>query len=244
MESKDSREDISKKYYDGAVGIILILLSVAALLAGIWRVFAPSEDHLKRLDGTTLLFFGVAGALLLLRDVKSLAFGDYKIEFDRVRKIAQEANAKAEDAKSLALGTGGNQPDLGAMAENIKPVEKGAVAGDPWKGQFGSKSTSGNRQLTATVSRLFGSLHLFAVDLKVVSTQPDQAPLVGSVQFFLHPTFKNDRPIVTVGSNGVAELKLTAWGAFTVGVLADGGITKLELDLSEIEGAPEEFRNN
>jgi hypothetical protein len=38
-------------------------------------------------------------------------------------------------------------------------------------------------------------------------------------------------------------LKLTAWGAFTVGVLADEGRTKLELDLSELEDAPEDFRS-
>jgi len=62
------------------------------------------------------------------------------------------------------------------------------------------------------------------------------------VQFFLHDTFKNDRPIVTVGPNGAAELKLTAWGAFTVGAIADDGRTKLELDLQTLEDAPVEFR--
>ena len=63
------------------------------------------------------------------------------------------------------------------------------------------------------------------------------------VQFFLHDTFRNQRPVVTVGSDGVAELKLRAWGAFTVGALADEGQTKLELNLEELETAPQEFRD-
>lgn len=63
------------------------------------------------------------------------------------------------------------------------------------------------------------------------------------MQFFLHPTFHgNDRPVVAVTPGGTADLALTAWGAFTVGAIADNGATKLELDLAELPAAPAEFK--
>jgi hypothetical protein len=88
-----------------------------------------------------------------------------------------------------------------------------------------------------------GSLDLYSIRLTVSSLQQQTNPLTGVVQFFLHPTFNNDKPIVTVGPYGVAELNLKAWGAFTVGALADDGQTRLELDLSTLDTAPVQFRN-
>lgn len=230
--------------YDSAVRFLLSLFAVIALSAAIWRMFAVDEKTLARLDSITLLYLGVAGALLLLRDVKSLAFGDYKVEFERVRQIAEEAQDKAENAKSLALGTGGGGKKVvaGETEEISKMIETGTIPNDPWKGQFG-KEVSNNRKLEARVLRILGNSDLFSVELTVFSILPEQDPLQGVVQFYLHPTFKNDRPIIKVGANGIAELRVTAWGAFTVGAVADGGRTKLELDLAELEEAPAEFRN-
>jgi hypothetical protein len=67
-------------------------------------------------------------------------------------------------------------------------------------------------------------------------------PMNGLVQFLLHDTFPNSRPVVPV-VDGVAELPLEAWGAFTLGALADGGKTKLELDLSKERSFPLLFRS-
>ena len=43
--------------------------------------------------------------------------------------------------------------------------------------------------------------------------------------------------------NRVARLTVSAWGAFTVGVLMDDGSTELELDLSQVPSAPALFRS-
>ncbi len=239
MDKKHSDQD---RAYDNAVRFLLSLFAIVALFAAVWRMFAVDDKTLARLDSTTLLYLGVAGALLLLRDVKSLAFGDYRVEFERVRQIAEEAQDKAENAKSLALGTGGKTVVEGETSKISKMIEPGTNPNDPWKGRFGRETTN-NRKLEARVSRILGSSDLFSVELTVFSTLPEQEPLQGIVQFYLHPTFKNNRPIITVGANGVAELRVTAWGAFTVGAIADGGETKLELDLAELEDAPAEFRN-
>ncbi len=75
-----------------------------------------------------------------------------------------------------------------------------------------------------------------------VTAEAGAQPLAGSVQFLLHPSFANDRPVVAV-QNGEATLTVMSWGAFTAGAVADGGATKLELDLSQLAGAPEPWRS-
>jgi hypothetical protein len=219
--------------------LLLILFAIIACAGAVTRMLAVDADILKRLDGTTLLYLGVAGALLLLREVKTLAFGDYKVEFERVRELAEEAKTTAENAQAAALG-GGREP-VTAGTEEMRATALEANASDPWKGRFGGSPVNGSRRLEADVAHIPGAEDYFRITLRVRSEDSGD-PLRGAVQFFLHPTFRNDRPIVKVGPSGTAELHVTAWGAFTVGALADAGRTPLELDLSELESAPPEFR--
>ncbi len=113
---------------------------------------------------------------------------------------------------------------------------------DPHKGKWGGRAEANERRLSATVSPHPESPDLFHVRLEVQATSPDK-PLRGTVCFHLHPTFKHAMREVPV-RKGVATLKLIGWGAFTVGVEADDGATRLELDLSTVEGAPAEFRDS
>jgi len=118
-------------------------------------------------------------------------------------------------------------------------VKPGPHANDPWKGAFGGKSRDKGREVTAEVKPVPRSEYC-AVQLTVRSTEATK-PLDGNVKFFLHDTFPE--PVKTVSvQNGVATLAVASWGAFTVGVLADNGETKLELDLSSVPNAPEDWR--
>lgn len=232
-----------------SIQTLLALFALVACAGAVWRML--NEEAAKRIDETTLLYLAVAGALLLLKDIKSLAFGSYKVEFER--KI-EELENKVENAQAAAVGRGGSGPQdksTAARAENVKEGQSrlsanfmqvpGQDKDDPWKGVFGKKKSSGNREVDAEVIPI-GTPGLFRIRLEVRSTNPKRDPLRGSVQFFLHPTFANDRPVVTVGPGGVAELVLTAWGAFTVGALADNGETRLEINLAELPTAPSEFK--
>jgi hypothetical protein len=170
------------------------------------------------------------------------AISDASQQAQQATRAAESAVVKAESAlQAAALGVGKSADPRGA--EDASAEASGGKLGDPWKRQFGGESERGNRKLDAEVTWALRSANLFSVRLRVYSTKPAEDPLRGTVQFFLHPTFKNDRPVVKVGADGVAELLLTAWGAFTVGALADKGETRLELDLAELEGAPQEFRS-
>jgi hypothetical protein len=77
-----------------------------------------------------------------------------------------------------------------------------------------------------------------------VTSLPGVPTLSGKVDFYLHDTFRPDHYCVQA-IKGEATLILRAWGAFTVGAIADDGRTKLELDLatSPNVAAPQDWRN-
>jgi hypothetical protein len=65
--------------------------------------------------------------------------------------------------------------------------------------------------------------------------------LTGRVDFYLHNTFPQPKLSVEAEDN-VAKFQIGAYGAFTVGALADDGRTCLELDLVGDPDFPLEFR--
>lgn len=218
---------------------LAVAIAVMTAGAGLLRIFAPN-DWLDGLDSTTLSYFGIAAAVLFLRDIRSLAFGDYKVEFERTQQLAAEAKATAENAQATALGAGTGLRRASGGRATAEPLP-GTVRDDPWKGVFGGTAVSNDRRIDASIERLSADGELFTVRLQVASTNPS-VPLRDAVQFFLHPTFVNDRPVVAVGPGGTADLVLRAYGAFTVGVVADNGDTRLELDLAALPHAPRTFR--
>ncbi len=77
----------------------LALLALLTALGAIIRMFAATEaDVLKRIDNTTLLYLVVAGALLLLRKIKTLSFGDVKLEMlEKVKERQVRQEEKLDD---------------------------------------------------------------------------------------------------------------------------------------------------
>jgi len=214
------------------------------LLLGLLRV-VKIDDFASRLDNTTLLYLCAAGAVFLIKHAKTFKFGDLQIELDQIKEQVKEAkllagiaedNPKVNTVPERAQGS----ESLLAASRNIIP---GSYHDDPWKGVFGGKSisTEKGRELKAEVHQLKETPGWYSIEL-VVRTLPGFAPLEGDVLVFLHDTFPNNKPILQA-INGTATLRLKAWGAFTVGILADNGDTKLELDLAELSTAPLEFRS-
>ena len=78
----------------------------------------------------------------------------------------------------------------------------------------------------------------FRVDLLVSAIGRS---LVHLVEFHLHETFS---PSVQVVKPKADEARLTvlAWGAFTAGVIADRGQTRLQLNLADDTSLSREFR--
>lgn len=112
---------------------------------------------------------------------------------------------------------------------------------DRQKGRFGGKAQNNGRKISATVksTRIAGKYYPFT--LTVESIDPINNPLTGEVIFFLHDSF-TPSVVKVMPENGKAEYSNSAYGAFTVGAVADDGKTLLELDLAEDKNFPKEFR--
>ena len=139
------------------------------------------------------------------------------------------------DAAALAGATDRFWIDETARPTNTPEVDPE----DPQKGQWGGRSTVEDRPLSAEVREIGPTW--FDITLSVAAT--GEHPLASRVEFHLHPTFSPSARAVDV-TNGRATLRVSAYGAFTVGAVADKGSTKLELDLSEDPSFPERFRTH
>ncbi|WAC49777.1 hypothetical protein OVA03_07720 [Asticcacaulis sp. SL142] len=109
---------------------------------------------------------------------------------------------------------------------------------DPNKGRFGGRSEANGRRVKALIFPT-DDREWYEVEVLVESLD-GTASMTGNVEFHLHPTYPS-RIIEVQAEQGKARLKVPAWGAFTVGVVADEGKTRLELDLSTAQGATTGF---
>jgi hypothetical protein len=80
----------------------LYVLSGIAALGALLRVFSPSGwNAATRLDQTTLLYLGVAGALLLLRQVKTFSMGQLK--FELIERLRERQDKQEERLTDISL---------------------------------------------------------------------------------------------------------------------------------------------
>lgn len=81
------------------------------------------------------------------------------------------------------------------------------------------------------------------IDLTVRRVSRKSDPLVGTVAFLLHPTFKT--PVIYTTADGdSATIKISPSGWFTVIAIMDKGDTILSYDLSKLPNAPQWFKEN
>ncbi|MBN9119895.1 MAG: hypothetical protein J0I06_12165 [Planctomycetes bacterium] len=87
---------------DVVTGWSLVALAALAALGSLLRMFAPGAPPLpERLDQTTLLYLGVAGGLLLLRQVKTFSLGEFKLEM--IEKLREQQQRQEERIADIAL---------------------------------------------------------------------------------------------------------------------------------------------
>ncbi len=146
--------------------------------------------------------------------------------------------------RAIRLPAAPKDEDYSALFEGIKRLRERSATKrlpvdpeDPQKGQWGGLAERNGRRLSASVRAV--AEDWFAIQLRVEST--GDRGLYGPVVFHLHPTF-SESVVKVEAVSGVASLRLEAYGAFTVGVEVDAGLTALELDLSLDDSLPIEFR--
>jgi len=215
------------------------------------------------------VLFGVAILTLLAPNIESLGIGDKGVvatlrkQLERnsekiqdtknaTREVDEQLNQKMsqlfEELKILNERLAGPAETAGdtkrlALAEKEKSLPPPKFANDPQKGRFGGQEAAEGRRLSAIVEPSSVDSDWCKITLAVCA-EPGAPMLSGKVSFYLHDSFEPDHYIVSVGKDGKAILHLRAWGAFTVGAVADEGKTLLELDLatSPNVNAPSDWR--
>jgi hypothetical protein len=218
-----------------------------------------SEKLLK--SGYDLIFLGIILLLIFYALPNLSEFNILSLASAKFREVEQAVKKSSNENTSAAMSgvpaQGAATTEQSVSEEKKQQVQQKfqnnvgelntmvAYTDDPQKNKWGKRSYRNSRVLTAMVDPL-GTFNdqrpLFKIRLKVRSDDP-RNPLTGSVIFHLHPSFVLPDPEIFV-INGEASLDLTAWGAFTVGVEADKGMTKLELDLAELPDAPLVFKTS
>lgn len=166
---------------------------------------------------------------------------EIKKKEDAQQKIQEKQKQLEVTNKEIEL----KDEEIGALSQSLPGVVKTDAAfspnyNDTQKGKWGGHSEINGRKIQATVRTTTYNAELFLINLEVISTDPNK-PLENSVVFHLHETFVHPDRLVNV-SDGIANLQVVAWGAFTVGVECDNGETKLEIDLAELPDAPQLFK--
>lgn len=210
-------------------------------------------------DVAPLYLFGLALAALAFPEVTKFSIGRDGLSLERrLSEIdakvdnVQASTKELSSAVNVGIGGASTTPaikphearsTLELAAADAVPAHRPSDSDDPNLGMFGRKQVENARKLDAHVRRSALREDWFTIDLTVESTDPNRA-LHGTVEFHLHPTFR-ENPAVRPVVNGRARLDLVAWGAFTVGAVvteADGTETKLELNLAGLPDAPAEFK--
>jgi hypothetical protein len=167
---------------------------------------------------------------------------------NKLRRLEKEV-AEPQTQPSQDISRGDEMLNEGfapTFAENevTKPIKKiGDITNklDPQKGRFGGIETDDGLMVNATVTNHPSISGLFNVKVWVEPVAGSNRELTGEVVFYLHDTF--DPPIIKeMAINNKAEINLVAWGAFTVGVVADNGTVLLEKDLAQLPNAPVLFK--
>lgn len=217
----------------------------------------------------TALFFGVAGFLygylmtrLYLQTALARAEAGLSGMLERLREVDEKAEAALSGA-AQSVGAGGARgrpaPAAGAppreaplatlsgalstsLTSSSADEPRGVWQTDPHKGFADGRSQAAGRRLAARLAPIGGS-DACRVHFELSATHAAR-PLRGAAVFHLHPTFAQPDVTVMPDADGVARLNVVAVGAFTVGVEADGGSTKLELDLVDVPGGTAAFYAN
>jgi hypothetical protein len=199
-----------------------------------------TADRLTTLLPYFILLFSILIVVMVLPRIKKLALNKEGIDIDLIEMAKEFNEAQQASVQEVGPPPPVTDADRKLATKDFNDTRKTENT-DPQAGKWGGTNEANNRRLTAKIKRI-ANTDIAEILLSVVSTDPAKHPLTGAVQFHLHPTFVNSTPVI-FALNGKAELRLQAWGAFTVGVEADKGATHLELNLQNQPGTFEPFNS-
>jgi hypothetical protein len=159
--------------------------------------------------------------------------------------VATASQANVKQVAEMEMGeemlrNDQNKPRLQQMALAELSNRPILLPADRQKGRWGGVAEKNGKKLFASVEQHPKLSRYYNVALKVASAT--NVRLTEPVCFFVHESFgfSNDMVISEPNAEGIAQINLVAYEAFTAGALCMDGTT-LELDLNEEKGFPNGF---
>ncbi len=212
--------------------IFVYLIVPAAIALALAHVAYP-----EHIDETTAMFLAIALVTLFFERIAE--FEGFGIKFEKAVEQAEKRVSKTFEHAFVKA-----EQQIGERVNRVANKVDDLWNSDPHKNKFGGSPEANGRRLTARMKPAGGAGSAGCkVRVRVESMAQDR-PLEETVTFHLHPTFGRWARKEAEAMNGVAELTITSWGVFTIGVEDDDGETRLELDLSEVSGGTKKFYEN
>ena len=184
---------------------------------------------------SSILMFSISGFLfcyLWTRVRLKQVFTGLDKSLDEIKGQINEISKRNID-KLMKLFREWEEKILPVNLRNLLPEI--TIEDDPQKGRFGGLATVGDYSSSAVVTPVTPELK-FDVEITVTTPANDTSP----IYFYLHDSF--NEPIIKVEpKNNKAILKISAYEAFTVGMICNEGKVLLESDLNLIT-APAGFK--
>ena len=232
----------------------LVLIAGLSVTAAVMRAY-----EWESVDEKTAMFLALAIVALLARQISK--FEGFGIKFETVQKMVEEEGQRVREEikgdvqqveeKVNLIETTGHLPGRSDHRSTQTRTAARSVAGkgeddnwasDPNKGNFGGSPESNGRRLRAEITPAAGPTSAACRVRFWVESTDAAKPLTTDVTFHLHPTFGRRSKYSVTPQNGIAEDTVTSWGAFTIGAVTDSDKTRLELDLAEVPGGTERFK--
>jgi hypothetical protein len=244
-EASDSRASVAHPtgptaLSAGISGWLAPLIALLCVAMAILQAFSS-----LRINEQTALFLGLALVAAVINDITKFKGAGIEIE-KRVQDL--QLRVRQMDTAVVTLekevGPGASK----AAATSAQPLGQPATAenaaadpADPNHLEFGGQAERNGRRLSATIEPIAGPQSASCRVRFVVQATAGADPLTGMVRVHLHPTFGRWSRYDLEVMGGVARDEFVAYGAFTIGVEADGGRTRLELNLADVSGGTDAF---
>lgn len=236
------------------IGLGVVLISLLLL----WLPIIASEK--VKYDDAIASTLAIGIGLLLISEVgpwiKTLKAGGMQVEFvhsasEHLNELEGRLNKIEARIAQLELTGATPSAPRTERAAAAEAAAAAAAAGPPGlkqdpkhpkdrhKGRFGGKAQKDGYRLSAGFRPV--AADRVEILLRVDAPTNAQLPEGAVAEFYLHQTFRPD-VVPALFENGVAELKLIAWGGFTVGAWIPFAGVDLEFDLAEARGAPRIIR--
>lgn len=248
------------------VNTILAIMGYFGVLGFLMLYFWSKTDYSSILDGTDKIINALKATKQELKNVTSQkeqaeqekeqaqqAEKNTKSDFEKSQKTtaAMLTHEKVSNSQNISDDQlieqlqnrdgekmAGQLEQLKQKVKEVLSLKTITVSDDLQKNRWGGKKENNGMAITAQV-KANDWQELFDVTVKVART--DRTALDKPVAIFLHDTYRfPDNVVYVTPVNGIVELSLLAYEAFTIGAMLNDG-TELELDLNEEEGLPKGF---